>query len=676
VNGPPSFTPDASLRTNPIRRRPLRTLKTCGGRVAAGLIALLTTLAAVPGGSRAQSTTYLDHQALTRELGSLANGSPLVRMESVAKTLQGRDVWVLEVGNPAGTPLSERPAVLVVANLEGDHLVGSALALESVRYLLANAGDAAVKKALDTQVFYVFPRLNPDGAEAMFASVKWDRRANGRPFDEDNDGRIDEDGPDDLNGDAYATVMRVKDPAGAFMVDPADARLMKRADPTKGEIGAYTLYWEGTDNDGDGFINEDGPGGVDLNRNFQHEYPYWQGDAGPYMVSELESRALMDFVLAHRNVAAIVTFGETDNLVTPPDARGALAATKVLDLPSFAAASNADVFDVGVFASGGGGGRGFGGFGGFGRGGGGGYLRGALPGADNDPGSGQRPATTVASGDQVYFQAVSDAYKRITGITSVPVHRTPQGAFFQFGYFQFGVPSFSTPGWGLAAGDADTTGAEPGNEAAAAPTARAGGGGRPGGGAQAGGARGGVPAAGGVGADAQILGALEAMGVKAFADWTPVQHPTLGTVEVGGFLPYVTTNPPPAQLPELGEKHGQFLVELAGMLPRVRIADAKVTANGGGVYTVEVVVESAGLFPTSTQHGVTSRTVGPTQVQIQVNVEDILTGSDKTVNVGRMNGSGTRESFAWVIRGRQGAQVQIRLHSQKSGSDLATVTLR
>lgn len=166
------------------------------------------------------------------------------------------------------------------------------------------------------------------------------------------------------------------------------------------------------------------------------------------------------------------------------------------------------------------------------------------------------------------------------------------------------------------------------------------------------------------------------MGVKAFADWTPFQHPTLGAVEVGGFLPYVTTNPPAAQLPELGEKHGQFLVELAGMLPRVRIADAKVTANGGGVYTVEVVVESAGLFPTSTQHGVTSRTVGPTQVQIQVEADDILTGADKTVNIGRMNGSGTRESFAWVIRGRQGAQVQIKLHSQKSGSDLATVTLR
>ncbi len=68
------------------------------------------------------------------------------------------------------------------------------------------------------------------------------------------------------------------------------------------------------------------------------------------------------------------------------------------------------------------------------------------------PGSGRRPPWPLQ--DQVYFTAVSDAYKRITGIENVPMHRTPEGAFFQYGYFQFGVPSFSTLGWGF---PADTT---------------------------------------------------------------------------------------------------------------------------------------------------------------------------------------------------------------------------
>ena len=105
------------------------------------------------------------------------------------------------------------------------------------------------------------------------------------------------------------------------MLSPEDDRLMKVADAAKGESGAYTLYWEGRDSDGDGFINEDGLGGVDLDRSFQHAYPYWERDAGPHMVSEPEARALMDFVVANRNIGAILTFGHSDNLVTPPDPR-------------------------------------------------------------------------------------------------------------------------------------------------------------------------------------------------------------------------------------------------------------------------------------------------------------------------------------------------------------------
>jgi hypothetical protein len=473
---------------------------------------------------------------------------------------------------------------------------------------------------------------------------------------------LDEDGPEDLNADGSITVMRVPDPSGAFMVDAADPRAMKRADPTKGETGTHKIYFEGIDNDGDGFINEDGPGGVDLNRNFQHAYPYWTGDAGPHMVSEVETRAVMDFAIARRNIAAFLTFGQSDNLVTPPDSRGEFAAAKVPALPGFAEFSNAEVFQKGDFsapATGAGRGRGSGGRGG----GGGSWLRGAQPGRDNDPNSGTRPATTVASQDQVYFKAVSDAYKEITGIENVPVHRTPEGALFQYGYFHFGVPSFTTVGWGLAS--VSTGGSpepQPEPRPAAAQSQRQ--------------SRPGSATSASAGSDAAILAALDSAGVDAFAEWTAFQHPELGEVEIGGFLPYVTHNPPAANLPELGEKHGEFLVKLAGMLPKVRIAETKVEAHGGGVFTVTAEVENAGFFPTSTQHGVRSRSVGPTYLQIQVDPDAILTGADKTASVGVLNGSGTREEVTWVIRGREGATVEIKLMSQKSGHDSQTVTLR
>ena len=183
-------------------------------------------------------------------------------------------------------------------------------------------------------------------------------------------------------------------------------------------------------------------------------------------------------------------------------------------------------------------------------------------------------------------------------------------------------------------------------------------------------------APGGNGIDAKVLEALEGAGIEAFSDWTPYQHPTLGEVEIGGFLPYVTENPPVEQVAELGAKDGEFLVKLAGMLPRVHIATAEVEALGSGIFSVTAEVENAGFFPTSLRHGQISRSVQPTLVQIQVPPEDILTGADKTSRIMVLDGSGTREKFTWVIRGREGSQVEIKLRSQKGGTDSATVTLR
>jgi hypothetical protein len=112
------------------------------------------------------------------------------------------------------------------------------------------------------------------------------------------------------------------------------------------------------------------------------------------------------------------------------------------------------------------------------------------------------------------------------------------------------------------------------------------------------------------------------------------------------------------------------------MLPRVRIADTEVTDHGGGVFTVSVEIENTGYFPTSLQHGVVSRSVQPTMVQIQVPPEALLTGDAKSSTVQQLEGSGARARFAWVIRGRQGASVEIRVRSQKGGTETATVTLR
>ncbi len=592
------------------------------GAVAAAAVLLLA------GDAEAQSREYLDFDELTDELREVVDGSDHARMRSIGTSHEGREVWLVEVGDPSGTPLDERPGVLVVGNLSGDHLVGSALALETVRYLLEDPSAAGVRQE---QVVYVVPRLNPDGAEAMFDDVRRDRRRNARPFDDDNDGRTDEDPPEDLDGDGMITVMRVPDPGGAFMVHPDDPRLMKRADRAAGERGAFTLHTEGVDSDGDGFLNEDGFGGVDLDRNWQHVYPYWERDAGPHMVSEPEVRALMDFVVAHDRIGAVLTFGHSDNLVAGTDARGNFADASVLQLDAFAAEPWQEIWGTGSFDEIGGG-RGFR----FGPrlGAGNVPLRGAQPGRDNDPQSGRRPAESVDAADREYFNAVAEAYREITGIEEVLVNREPEGAFFQVAYFQRGIPAFSTQGWGAA------------------------------------------EALDGATADERALAWADSAGVEVFDAWTEHEHPELGTVEIGGFRPYATTNPPAEALGELGRLHGEFVVRLAGMLPRVRIVSADVEAHGGGVFTVTAEVENTGYLPTTLQHGVVSRAVDPTLVRLEIDSGRILTGAAKSSEVEKLEGTGSRARFSWLIRGSTGERVEILARSEHGGTDTTTVTLR
>ena len=646
---------------------------------ATALLAIIGWLAVAPTGA-ADTTKYHTHAELSAALKTLATAYPsLATLVSIGKSAEGRDIWAIEIANTSGTPVDQRPGLLIAANFEGDHVVGSELAVYLADYLLTSyATDAAVKQRLDNHVFYIVPRVNPDGAELMFAPVKTGRRTNGTKFDADNDGRIDEDGPEDLNKDGFITVMRVKDPKGPYMMHPDDARLMKRADPAKGETGGYAIYWEGTDKDGDGFIAEDGPGGTDINRNFMHQYPYYQTDSGRYMVSESETRAMLDYVLKHRNIAAMLTFGESDNLIS---ARA--GAANPINLLDFAERSVVNARRVGIFADV------SGGFGRGGRGGGGGGGRGEQPAAaataGRGGGGGAIAATTVNAGDAEYINAIVAKYRELTGLRNAGYTRAPAGAFYEYGYFQYGIPSFSTPGWGLPGAGRPAGAGAPGGDAGRGGAAPAGmtAGAAAGAGRGRGGAGGGMMAGGGgseadfaEGIDPRLLQWMDGEKIDGFVKWMPFKHPTLGDVEIGGFKPYTTTNPPVAKIADLGASHAKFVLYLTSIFAKVKIAKVEATALGGGIYRIKADVENTGYLPTTMAQGVVARSVKPIMVQLGVPPDSIITGNEKTNSINTLAGTGTRQSFEWVIKGKPAQAITLKVVSQKSGTDTTTITLQ
>jgi hypothetical protein len=305
---------------------------------------------------------------------------------------------------------------------------------------------------------------------------------------------------------------------------------------------------------------------------------------------------------------------------------------------------------------------------GFGRGGRGGGGRG---GADAAAGRGGRagarptpPATTVAATDVEYFRTISDRYRQLTGIRTAPATRIPGGAFFEYGYYQFGVPSFSTPGWGITAPAAGGPGGQ-----AAPGTGRGGRGGAPGDGGDA--ADNGTAAF-----DLRLVRWMDAEKIDAFVAWQAFKHPVLGDVEIGGFRPYTLSNPSADQIAALGKSHTEFVTYLASIFPKVTIANTSVKSHGGGIYRIKADVENGGFLPTASAQGVRARSVKPTMVQIGVAPEDIISGSAKTSFFPALAGSGRRQSYEWIIKGKPGSTITLKAVAQKGGTATATLTLK
>ena len=137
------------------------------------------------------------------------------------------------------------------------------------------------------------------------------------PRDNDGDGQVDEDSFDDLNGDGHVTMMRRRSPLGRFVTSPEDPRLMIPALPGQpGEW--ELLGQEGFDNDGDGRVNEDGvAGSYDPNRNWPWRWMpnYVQGGADRYPTSLAETQAVIRVVLGRPNIAGAQSYHNSGGML-------------------------------------------------------------------------------------------------------------------------------------------------------------------------------------------------------------------------------------------------------------------------------------------------------------------------------------------------------------------------
>jgi len=267
---------------------------------------------------------YYRYDELTRILHAFAEEYPqLVRIESIGKSHEGRDIWLLTLTNFATGAAEEKPALWVDGNIHASEVSASAACLYLIHRLTQEYGShEKITRCLDTRAFYICPRVNPDGAEWALADKPKIIRSSTRPYPYDEDpigGLVTED----IDGDGRMLMMRIPDPNGNWKKHPDEPRLMIRRDPD--EVGGeyYRILPEGRfDEPFDPAILTIQPRkeGLDLNRNFPSNWrqEHEQSGAGPYPTSEPEVRAIVDFIAKHPNITGGVTFHTWSGVLLRP----------------------------------------------------------------------------------------------------------------------------------------------------------------------------------------------------------------------------------------------------------------------------------------------------------------------------------------------------------------------
>jgi len=300
-------------------------------RILFSLAVLIAALSLLPQGGLPQKFSdpqfkvkldfnrWHDPDELYADMRKLAAAWPkFVKVSSIGKSHEGRDVMLVTVNNPDTGAEMSKAAMYIEANVHGNEIQGGEICLYTVWYLMENYGRLdPITRLVNERVFYLIPTINPDGRQYFMESPGGSARSGHVPVDDDNDGLIDEDGPNDLNGNGVIEQIRKYVPGrGTHRISRLDPRLLEPV--PFGEKGDYILLGqEGIDDDKDGRVNEDDAGSYDGNRNYPSDWQpnYIQGGAMDYPTQLPEARAEVEFLAAHPNIAGVQSYHNNGGMI-------------------------------------------------------------------------------------------------------------------------------------------------------------------------------------------------------------------------------------------------------------------------------------------------------------------------------------------------------------------------
>ncbi|HUR29483.1 MAG TPA: M14 family zinc carboxypeptidase [Planctomycetota bacterium] len=602
----------------------------CACFAVASFVAALVQDPAAP-----RTPELLDNAALQARLAGIAKAHPeCAALLPIGFSRAHAEIDVLRLSN--GEPKKGQPAIFVVANIDGPQTFSSVVALAHVEALAEGfASDEKIGKFLSSTTLYVLARANPDAAAARFAKPLFELEATGSGVDDDRDRREGEDPPSDVDGDGVIAWMRWKDPEGAWIAEPTDARVMVKADAKKGQLGAYKLALEGRDLDHDETPSEDSAHDAVVNQNFPHEWQEHGAHAGRYPMDEPEARAIADFMLLHKDIALVVTYGTLDTLVEKAKSVG-----------------------------------------------------------DNAPSQKRIPPAGWLESDAGLLGELSKRYGEITS-NKTKGRGVENGSFQAWVYQHRGLWSLAIPLWDIPteakkkesdaappqkpegdktdgdktppAAKAETTeGSKPSEKESGKPQ------GKPG--DKPGEKSGGKDDA--KNEDVLRLKWVDSAGEGArFLPWKSFAHPELGEVEIGGFAPFARSEPPRAEWATIAKRELDFLLSLGADLPRVAISRLEAKRLSPGLIEVKAALLNDALLPVSNKAGLRADASRPLRVKLVLPDGAQLVGGSLQTLVRDLGGK-ARKELRWLVLCDQPLQIGVSVDSDNAGEAQAMTEVK
>ena len=125
---------------------------------------------------------YYSHDELVKILQSFVQQHSLIaRSYSIGKSVQGRDLLVIEISDNPGVHEELEPEFKYVGNMHGDEVVGRQMLLHFIEHLLTNYNkDPEITQLINNTRIHILCSLNPDGFEKARTSGVRNGRRNGR----------------------------------------------------------------------------------------------------------------------------------------------------------------------------------------------------------------------------------------------------------------------------------------------------------------------------------------------------------------------------------------------------------------------------------------------------------------------------------------------------------------